>query len=109
MSRWSVVLKNPYTMPLSKTCNVFKFADITNVQSCIFINNCFNKGYFSTFNENFESVSTTHSYNARSARSGLSFVLSFSLDRFGRKLIVHSAPRTWNYLEDKKTEHDFCV
>ena len=32
---------NAYTTPLFNNCNIFKFADIINVQSCIFVNNCF--------------------------------------------------------------------
>ena len=53
---------NVHTTPLLKNCNILKFADIINVESCIFINNCFNKVSFSIFTENFKLVSTTHSY-----------------------------------------------
>ena len=61
------VLLNAHTTPLLKNCNILKFADIINVESYIFINNCFNKDYFSVFNENLKLVSTAHSsYNARS-------------------------------------------
>ena len=42
---------NAHTTPLFKNCNILKFADIMNVESCIFINNCFNKDSFSIFNE----------------------------------------------------------
>ena len=68
-------LFNAHTAPLFKNCNSLKFADIINVESCIFINNCFNRDS-SMFNENFKLVSTTHSYNTRSARNGLLFVPS---------------------------------
>ena len=52
---------NAPTTPLFKNCYIFKFADIINVKSCIFINidNCFNKDSFSIFNENFKLVSTS--------------------------------------------------
>ena len=43
---------NAHTTPLFKNYNIFKFADIINVESCIFINNSFNKDSFSIFNEN---------------------------------------------------------
>ena len=79
---------NAHTTSLFKNCNILKFADITNiinVKSCIFINNCFNRDYFSIFNENFRLVSTTHSYNTRSARNGLLFVPSYNTVRFARK------------------------
>ena len=69
---------NAHTTPLFKNCNILKFADTINVESCIFINNCFNKDSFSIFNENFKLVSTTHSYNTRSARNGLLFVPSYN-------------------------------
>ena len=69
---------NAYTTPLFKNCKILKFAYIINVESCIFINNCFNKDSFSIFNENFRLVSTTHSYNTRSARNGLLFVPSYN-------------------------------
>ena len=62
---------NAHTTPLFKNCNILKFADIINVESCIFINNCFNKDSFSIFNENFKLVSTIHSYYTR---NGLLFV-----------------------------------
>ena len=45
-----------------KNCNVLKLADIINVESCVFKNNCFNKDSFSIFNGNLILVSTTHSY-----------------------------------------------
>ena len=51
---------NAHTTHLFKNCNILKFADIINVEGCIFINNCFNKDSFSIFNENFKLVSTTH-------------------------------------------------
>ena len=71
---------NAHTTPLFKNCNILKFADIINVESCIFINNCFNRDSFSIFNENFKLVSTTHSYSTRSARNGLLFVQSYNTD-----------------------------
>ena len=84
-----------------------KFADIINVESCVFINNSFNKDSFSLFNENFKLVSTTHSYNTRSARNGLLFVPSYNSARFGIKSIIHSATLQWNYLQEKLTEYNF--
>ena len=54
---------NAHTALLFKNCNILKSADIINVESCIFISNCFNKDSFSIFNENFKLVSTKHSYN----------------------------------------------
>ena len=74
---------NVHTTPLFKNCNILKFADIINVESCIFINNCFNKDSFSTFNENFKLVSTTYSYYTRSASNGLLFVPNYNSVRLG--------------------------
>ena len=54
---------NTHTTLLSKNCNILKFADIINVESFIFINNCFNRDSFSIYNESFKLVSTTHLYN----------------------------------------------
>ena len=98
---------NAHTTPSFKNCNILKFADIINVESCIFINNCFNRDSFSIFHENFNLVSTRHSYNTRSARNGLLFVPSYNTVRFGRKSIIHSTTLTWNYLQDKLTEYNF--
>ena len=47
---------NAHTTPLLKNCNVLNFADVINVESCIFINNWFNRDSFSNFNENFKLV-----------------------------------------------------
>ena len=74
---------NAHTTPSFKNCNILKFADIINVESCIFISNCFNRDSFSIFNENFKLVLTTHSYNTR------------------------STTLTWNYIQDKLTEYTF--
>ena len=98
---------NAHTTPLLKNCNILIFADIINVESCIFVNNCFNKDSFSIFNKNFKLVSTTHSYNTRSARNGLLFVPSYNTFRYGRKSIILSITLTWNYLQDKLTEYNF--
>ena len=51
---------NAQTTSLFKNCNIVKFADIINVESCIFINNYFSKDPFKTFNVKFKLVSTTH-------------------------------------------------
>ena len=59
---------NVCTTLLFKNCNMLKFADIINVESCVFINDCFNKDSFSVFNENFKYVSITHSYITTSAK-----------------------------------------
>ena len=88
-------------------CNILKFADITNVESCIFINIYFNKDSFSIFNENFKLISTPHSCNTRSARNGLLVVTCYNTVTFGRKSIIHSTTLTWNYLQDKLTEYNF--
>ena len=98
---------NAHTTLLFKNCNILKLADIINVESCIFINNCFNRDSFSIFNENFKLVSTTHSCNTRSDRNGLLFVPSYSTVRFGWKSIIYSTTLTWNYLQDKLTEHNY--
>ena len=98
---------NAQTTPLFKNCNILKFADIITVESCIFINNCFNRDSFSIFNENFRLVSTMHSYNTRSARNGLLFVPSYNTVRFGRKSIIHFTTLTSNHLQDKLTEFNF--
>ena len=96
---------NAHTTPLFKNCNilifsiVMIFADIINVESCIFVNNCFNKDSFSIFNENFKSVLTTHSYNTRSARNSLLFAPSYNTVRFERKPIIHSTTLTWSYFK----------
>ena len=96
-----------HTTPLFESCNILKFANIINVESCIFINSCFNKDSFSVFNENFKLVSTMLSYNARSASSGLLFVPSYNSVRFGRKSIIHSITLTWNCLQEKLNEYNF--
>ena len=100
------LLFNAHTKPLFKNSNISKFSDIINFESCIFINNCFNKDSFSILNENFKLVSTTHSYNTRSARNGLLLVPSYNIVRFGRKSIIHSTTLTRNYLQDKLTEYN---
>ena len=96
-----------HTTPLFESCNILKFANIINVESCIFINSCFNKDSFSVFNENFKLVSTMLSYNARSASNGLLFVRSYNSVGFGRKSIINSTSLIWNYLQDRLTKYNF--
>ena len=43
-----------------KNCNILKFDNIINVESCIFISNCFKRDSFQIFNENFKLVPTAH-------------------------------------------------
>ena len=73
---------NAHTTPLFENCNILKFADIVNVQSCIFINKYFKKDYFLIFNENFKLVSTTYSYNTSLSRNVLLYVPSYNSVRF---------------------------
>ena len=61
---------------------ILRFADIINVESCIFLNNCFNKDSFSIFDEKFKLISTTHSFNTTSVRTGIIFVPSYTSVRF---------------------------
>ena len=89
---------NAHTTPLFKNCNILKFADIIDVESCIFINNCFNKDSFSIFSENFQP--RTH---AILDQLEMLYYLSYNTVRFGRK----STTLTWNYLQDKLTEYSF--
>ena len=89
---------NARTTPMLKHCNILKFADIISLESCVFINNSFNKDTFSIFNENFKLVSTTLSFNTRSVSNGLLFVPSYNF-RFGKKSSINS----WNYPQDKLT------
>ena len=53
---------NAHTTAFFKNCNVLKFDDIINVESCNFINICFNKDSFTIFNENFKLVSAMYWY-----------------------------------------------
>ena len=53
---------NAHTTPLFKNCNILKFADIINFESCVFVNNCFHKNSFLIFNENFKLVLISHSH-----------------------------------------------
>ena len=74
---------NAHITPLYKNCNILKFTDIINVESCVFVNNWFNKNSFSIFNENFKLVSISHLYNTRSASNGTLFVRNYNSVRFG--------------------------
>ena len=98
---------NAHITPLFKNCNILKVTDIVNVESCIFINNCFNKDSFSIFTEKLKLFSTNHIYHTRSARNGLLFVSSYNPVRSVRKAIAHSTILIWNYLQKKLTEYNF--
>ena len=87
---------NAHTTPLFKNCNILKSADIMNVESCIFVNNCFNRDSFSIFDENFKLVSTSHSYNTRSTRHGLLFGPSYKKVRFEKEI---NYPFNHSYME----------
>ena len=73
---------NAHTSPLFKICNILKFVDIVNVECCIFMNNCFNRDSFSSFNKHFKLASATHLYNTRSVRNGLLFISSYNSVRY---------------------------
>ena len=76
---------NAHTTSLFKNCDILKFAQIINAESCIFINNCFSRDSFAIFNANFKLILTMHSYNTRSARNSLLFVPSYDTFIFGKK------------------------
>ena len=97
---------NAHTTLLFKNCNILKLADVINVESCIFINNCFNRDFFSIFNEYFKLVSTMHSYNTRAARNGLLFIPCYETVIFGRKSIINS---TTLDLQDKLTQYNLLL
>ena len=71
---------NAHTTPLFKNCKMLKFAGIYYKCWKLCFHNCFNKGSFSIFNEDFKLVSTTDSYNTRSASNGLLFVPNYNSD-----------------------------
>ena len=63
---------NAHTTSLFKNSNILKFADIIDVESCIFINNCFNRDSFSILMKISSSFQLRiHTINTRSARNGL--------------------------------------
>ena len=97
---------NAHTTLLFKNCNILKLADVINVESCIFINNYFNRDFFSIFNEYFKLVSTMHSYNTRAARNGLLFIPCYETVIFGRKSIINS---TTLDLQDKLTQYNLLL
>ena len=94
---------NAHTTLSFKNCNILKFADIINLESCIFINNFFNRDFFSISNESFKLVSTMHSYNTRAARNSLLFIPCYGTVIFGRKSIINS---TTLDLQDKLTQYN---
>ena len=83
------------------------FFDIVNFEFCIFVNNYFNKDSISIFINRFRLASVAHSFNLRSLRNGLLFVLSYNSARFGAKSIIHSNDLAWNHLQEKLNEYDF--
>ena len=86
------------TLHICSKVVIFWSLPILFVESCVFINNCFNKDSFSIFNGSLKFVSTSHSYNTRSASNGLLCVPSYNSVRFGRKSIINSTTLTWNCL-----------
>ena len=70
---------NAYTSPLSKTCNILKFTNIVNVESCIFVNARipYNKSSFSIFAKHFKLARAIHLYSTRSERNGLLLIPSY--------------------------------
>ena len=87
----------PLTTALFKNCNILKFADSIN-ESCIFINNCFNKNCFSIFYGKFKLILTTHSY-IRLVRNIILFAPSYNSVRFGGKLSIAYCPFNHSYMK----------
>ena len=98
---------NAHTTVLFKEWNILKFDDVISIESCLFINNCFNKKSFFLFSQDFSLVSNTHEHNTRSSSKGLLFVPSYNSLKFGRKSIINSATLIWNHLQGKFSENDF--
>ena len=98
---------NAHTTPLFHDSKILKFVDIIHTESCIFINNCFNKDSFSIFADSYTLSSSTHSHNTRYASKGLLFIPSYNSVRFGRKSIIHSTTLFWNHIQEILREHNF--
>ena len=98
---------NAHTTPLFYNSRILKFADIIHTESCVFINNCFNKDSFSIFADSYSLSSATHSHNTRSSSKGLLFIPSYNTSRFGRKSVIHSTTLFWNHIQKKFNEHNF--
>ena len=78
-----------FTLHICSKVVIFWSLLILFVESCVFINNSFNQDSFSIFNENFKFVSTSHSYNTRSASNSLLCVPSYNSVRSARKSIIN--------------------
>ena len=98
---------NSHSLSYFHDYNILKFCNIINVETCAFINNCFNSNTFSVFGERFKLISESHAHNTRSSSKGLLFVPRYNTSRFGRTLIICSATLIWNHLQNKYSNHDF--
>ena len=90
---------NSHTLSLFYNSNILKFIDIIYTENYASINNCFNKNPFAVFAQNYNLCSSANTYNTRCSSKGLLFVPTYNSTRFGRKLIIHSSPLSWNYLQ----------
>ena len=65
--------------PLFHRYKVLKFADIFLLESCIFVNKCFNDEAFSFFSNHFKLTESSHFYCTRSVSNGLIFKKPFCM------------------------------
>ena len=79
----SFVQFNSHSSSYFHDYNISKFCDITNIEACAFIKNCFNSNTFLVFTERFKLVLESHAHNTKSFSKGLLFVPLYNTSRYG--------------------------
>ena len=67
----------PFNLHLSSyfhEYSILKYCVIINIETCAFINNCFNSNTFSLSAERFKFAAESHAHNTRSSSKDLLFV-----------------------------------
>ena len=95
-----------HTSPLFQRYKVLKFVVIISLESCIFVNKCFNDEAISLFSNHFKLTASSHSYSTRSVSNGLIFKRLYNTFLCGNKSVINSTVGTWNHFQTISHGHN---
>ena len=89
-----------HTPPLFAGHRILKLQDIVSTENCKLVHSAFHNDSFSLLSEVFQITSEIHNYSTRNSTKNLLFFIPLSnTKRYGRKSIITSAIKSWNYYQ----------
>jgi len=99
--------RDSHTNPLFHELKIIKFVDHVKIESCLFINRCFNDLVPPLFKDWFNLLKNSHNHETRSSQLGTLVIPNVNTKCFGRFSFTNSAINSWNYFQKELPEKAF--